>query len=723
LIRNFEPNLTRRFVLTASAGLLASRLAWTESRDHEALCWKLEERGDTARESVSGAEEAIASRTGHAIWVGEGRNRALRLDGYSVWFRHKASAAVLRGDAVTISAWIALESYPVNEAALLQLENKSSEVLRFSIDSLGFLQFGIHPAGDAKAICKSSGPVPKAGWVQIAASTGRSGTTLYLDGAPCGHLPSRSKFKLAEAESFVVGGAPDCPMIANIFPTGVLNGLLRDMRVFDGELSREAIADMIEQSRPDLSADLQINGPWCVSDPQRPICHALPPRAWTNEPHGLIHFKGQYHLFYQKNPNGPYWGHLNWGHMTSPDLCHWTEMPVAISPEPGFDSEGCWSGSVIEQNGKLVLVYTGVDGVKAGIALAFSEDGVHFTKHPGNPVIPGPPKWGDFLDFRDPFVWREGDIYYAIVGSGVRDVGGTALLYRSKDLVSWEYRKQLLTGSRKNSGTFWEMPIFVKVGDYHALIVCEVPGRASYWLGSWKDEAFTPLETAPRRLELFNHLLSPTPVMGADGQVIVMAIIPEERRPQETWTAGWANLYSFPRTLSTNAGGLLLQKPHEIVEKLCRPLTSIPTIDLEEGTVHDLDGIAEKSFRLRATFRRGESKIVSVFLRRAPKAQEQTEILYDWESGRLVLDRTQSSLDPMVKRDRQDTAYLPQEKDSIRLDIFADRSVLEVFVDDRAAFAARIYPTLQNSSGVGFASTGKGAKVENVSVHRMELPA
>jgi sucrose-6-phosphate hydrolase SacC (GH32 family) len=165
---------------------------------------------------------------------------------------------------------------------------------------------------------------------------------------------------------------------------------------------------------------------------------------------------------------------------------------------------------------------------------------------------------------------------------------------------------------------------------------------------------------------------------------------------------------------------LLRQTPHPVIERLCRPLTTVPSIQLEGDAAHELDGISEKSLRLRATFRRGESKSVSLFLRRDPQGREQTEIRYEWGSELLTLDRSKSSLDPLVKRDLQVTTYAPVEKDLLHLDVFVDRSVLEVFVDDRAAFAARIYPTLSTSGGVGFASAGAGATVENVSVARLE---
>src|SRR5690606_41171929 len=54
--------------------------------------------------------------------------------------------------------------------------------------------------------------------------------------------------------------------------------------------------------------------------------------------------------------------------------------------------------------------------------LAWTRDDqlLHWTKHPGNPIIPGPPKGFQIVSgFRDPFVWRYQDRWYMIVGSGV----------------------------------------------------------------------------------------------------------------------------------------------------------------------------------------------------------------------------------------------------------------------------------------------------------------
>ncbi len=715
-------NVTRRYFLAGSAASLMPmpRASWLEEETDLGLCWTLDDSGDTATESVHRSSDPISSRTGHAVWVGQGRERALRFDGYSVWIDHAPSHPPIGSGPLTVCAWIGLEAYPVTEAAVVQSGDEQAG-FRLSIDRFGFLHVGVS-AGGAWKSCVAKLPVTRGGWTHIAATISNSAAlALYRDGELSGELVA-SDGSLAPAANaeVVIGRLKDGPAIGNIFPTGVVNGLVKDIRIYKSQISRSSIEEIMNGQRPRKAPDLQINGRWCADDRQRPAYHAKPPRAWTNEPHGLIHWQGTYHLFYQKNGNGPYWGNINWGHMTSPDLYRWTEMPAALSPEAGADSEGCWSGSVIDHQGKLAILYTGSGGHGAGICLALSSDGLHFQKHPGNPVIPQPPAGGGYPEFRDPFVWRENDKYYLIIGSAVKGVGGTALLYHSMDLVHWEFKGPLLVGDRESSGVFWEMPIFVKIGDKHVLIVCEVPGRSSYWVGTWKDEVFTSLTKEPHRLELFNHLLSPTPHVTATGQVVTMAIIPDQRSPKECWQAGWAHLYSIPRTLSLDGEGRLCQQPFQGIDAWCEPPASQSNIVIAEGHPKPLEGMSGSCLRIRAVLQRGNSRSVSLVLRRSPDDREKTVLRYEWEIGRLVLDRSQSSLDPLVTRDVQEATYFPPEENSLDLEIFLDESVIEGFIDRRAAFASRIYPTLKESDGLALGCYGGTAHAETVTVARVQ---
>lgn len=100
----------------------------------------------------------------------------------------------------------------------------------------------------------------------------------------------------------------------------------------------------------------------------RPQLHFSPEKHWMNDPNGLIYFDGEWHLFFQHYPYESKAKNIHWGHAVSKDLIHWTELPIALTPEN--DLVGLWSGSAVidwrNQTGfqrekdrpVLILVYT-----------------------------------------------------------------------------------------------------------------------------------------------------------------------------------------------------------------------------------------------------------------------------------------------------------------------------------------------------------------------------
>jgi len=463
-----------------------------------------------------------------------------------------------------------------------------------------------------------------------------------------------------------------------------------------------------------------------ASDPHRPQYHFLPPANWMNDPNGLIQWKGRVHLFYQHNPNGPFWGTIHWGHAVSGDLVHWTDLPIALSPTPGGpDERGCWSGCAVDDDGIPTLIYTGVYPERP--CMATSTDGLlTWEKYAGNPVIAAPPKDLDVVGFRDHSVWREGDTWYQVIGSGIQGLGGTALLYRSPDLVHWEYLNPILVGDEDQAGpmwtgTMWECPDFFFLGDKHVLVVSAHASRplyTAYFVGTYADHRFTPRILG--KLDFGDMLFyAPQTFLDDKGRRIMFGWIKEGRSDEAQRAAGWAGVMSLPRALSLRPDGLLGVEPAPEVEVLRGEhyrLTGIVLTPSSSGALEDVRGAC---LEIDAEFEPGDAKQVGVKVRCSPDGAEQTRIVYDRLARRLVLNRERSSLSPEVDRGVHEGPLDLADGERLRLHVFLDRSVVEIYANGRACLTSRIYPSQPDSLGVHLFAHGGSANLKSLDVWEM----
>ena len=450
-----------------------------------------------------------------------------------------------------------------------------------------------------------------------------------------------------------------------------------------------------------------------AADPHRPRYHFLPPDGWTNDPNGVIQWEGTYHLFYQHNPHGPFWDTIHWGHAVSSDLVHWEDLPVALTPSRGGpDKDGCFSGCAVDDNGVPTLLYTGFADAKQTQCLATSHDGLlTWEKFGGNPVLATPPEGVRPLDFRDPWVWREGDAWYMVLVSGLKSSsGGVALLYRSADLRTWEALPHLLTGEVETTGEVWECPNFFPLGDKHVLIVSVWPKHSvHYFVGAFADGRFSP-ETHGV-LDPDGSFYAPLTMretgqeMGQDekGRRLMWGWLDEQRSRDAQRAAGWAGVISLPRVLSLGEDGGLLTDFVPELRSLRRERVRVDALEVA-GTV-DVD-IKGPALELRLTIERGDASHSGLLLARSPDGEEETRVYVDWTAGRLIIDRERSSLLKDVERRAQSGPL--DAGDTLELHLYLDGSVLELVANQQLVLSSRIYPSRPESLGVGlFAQVGR----------------
>ena len=152
--------------------------------------------------------------------------------------------------------------------------------------------------------------------------------------------------------------------------------------------------------------------------------------AWVGDVSPGVH-QGRLHVFYlfdrrhHKSKQGA-GGHY-YAHLSSDDLVHWTEHPVAVPIEGWWETLG--TGTPFSKDGKLCLSYglhtsriTKDPLYPIGGTYAESEDGIHFVKS------------GKIVNA------AQNPSIYSIPGGGfelVTSYGGVKGIFRSDDLVSW----------------------------------------------------------------------------------------------------------------------------------------------------------------------------------------------------------------------------------------------------------------------------------------------
>jgi beta-fructofuranosidase len=451
-----------------------------------------------------------------------------------------------------------------------------------------------------------------------------------------------------------------------------------------------------------------------AGDSHRPAYHISPPAGWLNDPNGLIHWNGSYHVFYQYNPGGPMHDTIHWGHAVSDDLVHWRDEPVALAPSPdGPDRDGCWSGCAVDDGGTVRILYTGGRGRDQLPCLATAADPAlrSWEKYDGNPVIESPPADLDVLstehwraEFRDHSVWRADGVWYHVVGSGVAGVGGAALLYRGERLTDWEYVGPLLVGDWDGAGRMWECPELLDFGETQLLHVSN-HDEVQYYLGE-ADYAAPSFEREASGLLDYGDFYAPQSMLDDEGRYLTVGWIPEARELDAQWEAGWSGALSLPRHLDLGPDGDLRQRPAPELKTLRteRLLDHHGTLSPDDPRCLTCRG---SRYEVRAEVDLEPGATFDLVVRESPARTERTVVRYDGEA--VVVDRSDASLDPRTEREPQ---RVPVDDGPLSLRAFVDGSVLELFANDRRCLTSRLYPTRDDAEGLTVGTTGGDARVD-----------
>jgi beta-fructofuranosidase len=423
-----------------------------------------------------------------------------------------------------------------------------------------------------------------------------------------------------------------------------------------------------------------------VSCKHRPQWHISPPRGLLNDPNGFIFHNGEYHMFYQWYPFGCEHKDKFWAHLTSKDLINWLWQPIALTPSAWFDSHGVFSGHALSNGDELMLFYTGntrIDEQRdrhTTQCLATCRDGVNFTKR-GPVVFDLPP--GVTPHCRDPKIVKHNDKWLMLLGVQTEALLGRLALYSSDDLYNWEFLS-LCGDEFGDFGYMWECPdlfelnsqLFAVIGpqginadsDHHT-----VPHHNGITKALLDDEGRVTLSEF-EHLDYGFDFYAPQTALLEDGRRVIcgwMGLPDEVDHP--SIESGWLHQLTAMREISY-VNGKLHQMP---VKELQILRGEHRQLDLNDAAID----VGHKSFELDIELSWGSE------LELFKSKSSSLSIRLDKKARTLYLDRSNTLI-----REGDKVRELKLESDSVRLQIFADNSSVEIFINGgEQAMTARVF--------------------------------
>lgn len=476
-----------------------------------------------------------------------------------------------------------------------------------------------------------------------------------------------------------------------------------------------------------------------ASDPYRPLYHFVSPESTLNDPNGLCYWQGNWHLFYQGYP--PEDNRQHWGHAISKDLIHWRDLPYAIYPGP---ERAVFSGTTLVEDDRVIAMY---HGTRVGNMVAVSDDPLllNWEKVTGKAVIPSESTTGFDLPYRvfDPSIWKKDGIYYSLsAGRTATGPGGKQVranfLFRSKDLAHWQYLHEFTEDDRFTLiGDDGACPYFWPIGNRHILLFFSHMSGGQYLLGDYDTEndkfdvtnhgKFNFGAALPSGV----HAPSATPD-GKGGVIVIFNMNPGKR------TGEWDQIMTLPRLLTLSGNDDIAQQPTGDIESLRYDRQSVSAMKLPANKEIVLKNIKGNAMEIVAEIDVKDVPAFEINVLRSPKKEEYTRIAFFRDRGfsanrqgtsdvpgahnsLVTLETSHSSLHPDVRPRAPETAPILLDKDEpLRLRIFIDKSIVEVFINGKQVLAARVYPSKSNSTGVSLLSIGKDSELKSLEAFQMK---
>ena len=439
------------------------------------------------------------------------------------------------------------------------------------------------------------------------------------------------------------------------------------------------------------------------------LAHPGPGGAIPADPNPAFYYKGRYHLHYIYNHKEG----CAFAHVSSTDMVHWKWHPTTLTRNA--TGHGMFSGTgFFTKDGRPAMIYHGEGSGRNQLAFAMDDQLEKWTRPV--PIVPVDANGKEpSIRHWDPDCWLMGDTYYAIAG------GSNPSLMKSDDLKQWLYLGELFhpdfpadIGVDKAEDTSCANTF--RIGDKWMLLCISHGLGARYYLGDFKDGKFLPDHHALLNWARWDFF-APESLLTPDGRRVMWAwCTPWVNDMQKTSrTKNFDNLLnpavfqqgiqSLPRELSLPKDGVLRIKPLRELEGLRFDEKRVENMTVESDSLRLLDGIKGDTMEL---------EIVIV----APRAREfGINLLCDEKGGNGFVIGTGAG-SRTLSVGYVNPPFELKENEDLTLRIFIDKSMIEVFANDRQA-AVAWHEYLPENLNVSLFSRGGELTVKKVTGWKM----
>ena len=698
-------------------------------------------------------------------WRKDGvKGGCLLFDG-TTYITYNKNHIKVSGSALTVSAWIAPRTFEWDDpnAADNGNDNLTAIIGQSSKDEnrgfiLGYqrhgrLSFQVGTGDEWLSVWTNGDNLKKYEWNHVAATFDAEGgdMKLYLNGelVASRSVPAGAEIAHAKNRTLIVGRNGEGERLTAGF-LNAISGYLDDVKLYSCALTGEEIANAYNKTQvPKIKFEEIWLQNVLTDDYTRTQFHGGPYQFWMNEPHAPVYYNGMYHLFFQENMSGSYWRNICWGHLVSTDMVNWKPVKEAITPtEDSVVPDGVWSGgATLDKNGVPLLFFTAGNDAYGKVEGLISNQNIGVA-YPADLADPELTDWvicdelaiiqkggeGRRGEFRDPHIWKEGDIWCMVIctGSTSHSTSGSAILYTTDRLEllpdgtidqNWVYRGPIyeMENQTITYGKTWELPVILPISNESGTITKYVfifsPAPADiadnkiyYFLGDFdlSSGKFTPDESfggLPRLMDYgANVFTGPSAFIDpVSGDMVMFSIMQDQRGAGEQGASGWAHTVGLARRVWLNEDGTdVMTAPVEALNTLEeKVLVNETGLTLEQAN-EKLSQVSGDMLHIKLTVDVSKASEFGINMKKGGK-WDCTSYSYDVAEETIYGTTENRGEGCKVKTV---SGWLPTEDGKLTMDIYVDRSLVEGFFNEYKAISIRAYVEDPTSQALDIFATG-----------------